>query len=110
MLAVVTADNGQRSNDGGANGVVPLDKSGNRPVNPTFTMPASSTGNGGIDAAMTALAAYNPKWHKLENGGPGNWRFSCSIPDRAEPTKSRTYEAEATSAAGAIQSVLERLR
>ncbi|MFL5329009.1 MAG: hypothetical protein ACJ8C4_08840 [Gemmataceae bacterium] len=108
VLAVVTADNGQPQGTNTA-GVVPLDSTGTRPVNPTYPAPASFTG-GGIDQAMATLSQYNPRWTKLENGGPGIWRFSCSVPDRAEPTKARTFEAEATSAVGAIQNVIERLR
>ena len=103
VVAVVTADNAQTN----GNGVVPLDANGTNPTNPVYT-PASA--GGAIDSAMGTLNTYNPRWTKLESVGPGVWRFSCSVPDKAEPTKSRTFEAEATSAAGAIQNVLDRLK
>ena len=111
VLAVVTADNGSKNN-----GVVPLDSTGVKPVNPTFSPSVPNVGTmvnavgGGIDQSLATLATYNPRWTKLENAGPGSWRFSCSVPDRGEPNKFRTLEAESSTASGAIQSVLERLR
>jgi hypothetical protein len=104
VVAVITADNAQPN----GSGVVPLDANGTKPASPTYT-PTSISG-GGVDQAMATLNTYNPRWSKLESGGPGVWRFSCSVPDRSEPGKNRTLEAEAETAVGAIQNVLDRLR
>jgi len=107
VLAVVTADpnHGQPGTAGqvSAPGVVPLDANGQR------NAPAPATA-GGLDQALAAIAALQPKWHRLEGSTPGTWRFSCSVPDKQEPTKSRTYEAEGPTALAAVQQVLDQIR
>lgn len=109
VLAVVTADpNYGKPTTPTAPGVTPLDSSGVRPTNLTSQPPPPLSG-GGLDQAMATLANLNPKWHRLENQGPGVWRFTCSVPDRIEPSKSRTYETEGATAASAVQAALERI-
>jgi hypothetical protein len=104
VMAVVTADPDYGKPRDGVAGVVPLDATGNHAGS------ASPTGHlGGLEQTLNAIAAYNPKWHKLENAGSGTWRFSCSIPDRNEPNKSRTYENEGVTAMAAVQGVLDRI-
>lgn len=85
-------------------GVVPLDGAGNR----TGGIPTSAMS--GLDQALSAVTAMNPRWQKLEHLGVEGWRFSCSIPDRNEPNKSRTFEGEGLTAMMAVQSVLDRAR
>lgn len=106
VLAVVTADPnyGQPGTASQATspGVVPLDANGQR-VGP---VPLAT---GGLDHALAAVAALHPKWHRLEGSSPGTWRFSCSVPDKQEPSKSRTYEAEGPTALAAVQQVLDRI-
>lgn len=111
VVAVVTA-NPDANN--GSPSVIPLDASGNRPANqqpavvpvatPVSTVPA------GLEQGMSVLNQYGPKWHRLDNVGDGVWRFSCAIPDRAEPTKSRVFEAEGPTGPAALQQVLDRIR
>lgn len=84
-------------------GVVPLDAAGNRTTGPTS---ASS----GLDQVLSQITSMNPRWQKLENMGIEGWRFSCSVPDRNEPNKSRTFEGEGLTAQMAVQAVLDRAR
>ncbi len=104
VLAVVTADPDYGKPRDPVPGVTALDDAGQRPA----TVPVSS-GVGGLEQALATVNGFNPKWHKLENSGAGIWRFSCSIPDRQEPTKSRTYEAEGTTGLAAVQNVLDHI-
>lgn len=104
VMAVITADPNHGRPRDAVSGVVPLDAAGNHSGS------TSSTGQlGGLEQTLNAIAAFNPKWHKLENAGAGSWRFSCSIPDRNEPSKSRTYEGEGVTAMTAVQGVLDRI-
>jgi hypothetical protein len=104
VIAAVTADPDYGKLRDAVSGVVPLDAAGNHAGS------SSPTGHlGGLEQTLNAIAAYNPKWHKLENAGAGSWRFSCSIPDRNEPNKSRTYEGEGVTAMAAVQGVLDRI-
>lgn len=102
VIAVVTADPDFGKPREAVPGVTPLDDSGRGPAPP----PGSAVG--GLESALQSVAAMNPKWHKLENAGSGVWRFTCSIPDRQEPSKSRNYEAEGATALAAVQNVLDR--
>ncbi len=104
VAAVVTADPDYGKPRDAVAGVVPLDSSGNHAGS------AAPTGHlGGLEQSLNAIGSLNPKWHKLENAGAGTWRFSCSIPDRTEPNKSRTYEGEGVTAMAAVQGVLDRI-
>lgn len=104
VLAVVTANPDYGKPREAVPGVVPLDATGNHAGS------GSPTGHlGGLEQSLNAIATFNPRWHKLENAGAGTWRFSCSIPDRNEPNKSRTYEGEGVTAMSAVQGVLDRI-
>jgi hypothetical protein len=105
VLAVVTADPdyGKPKDVPAPPGVVPLDAAGNR----TNVTPTTA---GGLDQALASISNLNPKWQKLEHLGAEGWRFTCSIPDRQEPNKSRTFEGDGPTALLAVQSVLERVR
>jgi hypothetical protein len=49
-------------------------------------------------------------WQRLEMvGETGEWKFSCSIPNRQNPRIRRTYEAKAGDSVAAIRAVLEQL-
>jgi hypothetical protein len=106
VMAVVTADPdyGKPKDVPAPPGVVPLDASGNRTINP------STASTSGLDQALSNVNSMSPKWQKLEQLGVEGWRFTCSIPDRNEPNKSRTFEGEGVSALAAVHSVLERVR
>jgi hypothetical protein len=103
VVAVVTADPNHGQPRESAPGVVPLDESGSKPF-----VPAGSA-VGGLESALSTIGNYQPKWHKLENTGSGVWRFSCAIPDKGDPTKSRNYEAEGPTALAAVQNVISHI-
>jgi hypothetical protein len=104
VIAVVTADPDYGKPKEAVPGVVAVD-----PTAKTVAQPVSSA-VGGLESALANIAAMNPKWHKLESVGSGQWRFSCAIPDRADPTKSRHYEGEGPTAFVAVQNALEHIQ
>jgi hypothetical protein len=109
VLAVVTADpNHGQPADPNPPGVIPLDPTGVRPAT-LASQPPPSLSTSGLDQAFASLANYNPKWHRLDNQGPGVWRFTCSVTDRGDPSKSRTYETEGSTATIAVQAALDRM-
>ncbi len=62
------------------------------------------------EQAQALLAARGVKWQRLETwGDAGNWKFSCSIPNRQNAFISRTYEAQAPSYLAAVQAVLAQI-
>jgi hypothetical protein len=60
------------------------------------------------EQAQALLAAYGLGWQRLEYAD-GVWKFTCSIPNRQNPTLSRTYEGQAKDDLGAIRAVLEKI-
>src|SRR5262249_19040957 len=88
---------------GAATGTPPL-----RPPEPAGNGTARLTGNtapltGSTVPTAPHLASYEQaevaflgkgvKWQRLEIAGEaGEWAFSCSLPDRQNPSMSRTYE------------------
>ena len=49
-------------------------------------------------------------WQRLEMvAESGEWKYSCSIPNRQDPKLRRTYEARAADPVSAIRAVLEQL-
>ncbi len=71
------------------------------------------TGNSQVityEQAQERLAARGVAWQRLETGGEqGEWKFSCSIPNRQNPNVSRTYEARACDFLTAIRAVLDQI-
>jgi hypothetical protein len=61
------------------------------------------------EQAQTILASKGIGWQRLENGDQGDWKFSCSVPSKANPAVSRTYEAHATNYLDAIRAVLDKM-
>src|SRR5262249_8021581 len=97
-------------------GVVTADPPGNS----TGTVPMAGTATGrsngstytritSLEQAQAALDRYSVRWQRLERTQTGDWKFSCSVPDRQDPSKSRTYVAEAATQLGAYQAALERM-
>lgn len=97
----------------------------NRPV-PAATIPSttlafaptvrgSSQPSGGrvttYEQAQSFLAAQGVTWQRLETwGDKGEWRFSCSIPNKQNQYISRNYEAKARDYLAAIQAVIEQMQ
>lgn len=56
------------------------------------------------------LRSRGVTWQRLETyGEQGEWKFSCSVPNRLNRNISRTYEARASAPVAAIQAVLEQM-
>jgi hypothetical protein len=60
------------------------------------------------DQAKQLLQARGVIWHQLE-ARDGQWHFRCSIPDAADPSRSRTFEAIAGDDLSAVRQVLETI-
>ncbi len=60
--------------------------------------------------AQARLTARGVSWQRLETWGEqGDWKFTCSVPNRQNPYISRTYEAEAHDPLSAVRGVLDQL-
>jgi hypothetical protein len=74
--------------------------------------PGAMTGSTNLsyEEAQARLTARGVAWQRLETwGDQGDWKFTCSIPNRQNPYISRTYEAEAHDPLAALHSVLDQL-
>jgi hypothetical protein len=84
------------------------------PVNRPSPIPTLSHGIGAetntYEQAQARITALGPTWQRLESqGNPAEWQFSCSIPNRQNPSISRTYQAQGQTALAAMQAVLEQI-
>jgi hypothetical protein len=62
------------------------------------------------EQAQAVLTAKGVTWQRLETwGDAGEWKFSCSIPNRNNPNIRRTYEARANDSLGALRAVLDQI-
>lgn len=62
------------------------------------------------EQAQAILLSRGVKWQRLETWGDrGEWKFSCSIPNRQNPFISRTYEGRATDYLSAVRAVLGQI-
>lgn len=65
---------------------------------------------GTFEQAQAALTARGVTWQRLETlADAGEWKFSCSVPNRQNPAVNRTYEARARDALSAIQAVIDQI-
>jgi hypothetical protein len=69
-----------------------------------------ATGSMTYEEAQARLTARGVTWQRLESwGDKGDWKFTCSIPNRQNQYISRTYEAEAHDPLSAVRGVLDQL-
>ncbi len=88
-------------------GFAPVSRQGQTVTNPGAT--AGST-NLSYEEAQARLTARGVAWQRLETwGDQGDWKFTCSIPNKQNPYISRTYEAEAHDPFSALHGVLDQL-
>jgi hypothetical protein len=71
-------------------------------------------GQGGdtYEQLQSMLTARGVTWQRLEKwGDEGDWKFSCSIPNKQSPNVSRHYEAKVAGPNGlaAIRAVLDKI-
>lgn len=66
-----------------------------------------------FEEAQQFLVARGVKWQRLQmqSGatGPGEWSFSCTIPNRNNPNNMKTYEAHDKYGREAIQKVIDEI-
>jgi hypothetical protein len=84
------------------------------PVGPSSPRPGLGNSDGSklttYDQAQARLSALGVTWQRLETQGtPAEWQFSCSIPNRQNPSIRRTYQAQGHDSLAAIQAVLEQI-
>jgi len=61
------------------------------------------------EQAQAILAQRGVTWQRLESDPNGEWKFSCSIPNRQNKFISRTYEARGKDYLAAVHAVLEQI-
>lgn len=117
----------------GNNGVMlrppePLGDTGSLPSGPASTPSPMSTpgdpfvaapGTGGsnpgasggvsYEQVVAQLQARGVQGQKPEMVGPGEWKFSCSVPNPANPNQQRTYQARGRDLLEAMQAVLRKI-
>jgi hypothetical protein len=74
--------------------------------------PGTTGGPSGMtyEEAQARLSARGVNWQRLETwGDQGDWKLTCSIPNRQNQYISRTYEAEAHDPLSAVRGVLDQL-
>ncbi len=73
-------------------------------------LPAATPRVATFEQAEDALRARGVTWQRLETApDTGEWKFSCFIPSRDNPSVHRTYEARARDQVAALQAVLEQI-
>jgi hypothetical protein len=85
-------------------GFAPVSRQG-PPVAHFGAMAGSS--NLSYEAAQARLSALGVAWQRLETFG--DWKFTCSIPNKQNPYISRTYEADAHDPLSAVHGVLDQI-
>lgn len=75
-----------------------------------FTLASGTRSSLSYEQAQATLAARGVTWQRLETGTePGEWKFSCSVPNRQNPSIRRFYEARAHEAVSAMRAVIEQM-
>jgi hypothetical protein len=63
-----------------------------------------------LGRALAQVLAREPLWLQWRRlGDTGEWEFSCSVPNRQERNKQRTYKAKAVEKLDAVQAVLRQI-
>jgi hypothetical protein len=87
-------------------GFAPVSRQG-QPATPAAT---SNPSNLSYEEAQARLNTRGVAWQRLESwGDQGDWKFTCSIPNKQNPYISRTYEAEAHDPLSAVHGVLDQI-
>jgi hypothetical protein len=89
---------------------VPAGQPGAPPRQDAPPVPAAAPRVATFEQAEEALSARGVTWQRLETAADtGEWKFSCFIPNRANPNVHRTYEARARDQVAALQAVLDQI-
>jgi hypothetical protein len=63
-----------------------------------------------FEQAQAVLRARGVTWQRLETAGTaGEWKFSCSVPNRQDPNLGQVYEFRAADPLAAIRAVLDQI-
>lgn len=62
-----------------------------------------------FEEAQQFLMARGVKWQNLQTTGEGEWKFSCSIPNKSGSNSMRTYEASDRWGLLAMQKVIDQI-
>jgi hypothetical protein len=77
---------------------------------PPRASPSAPSGITTLEQAQKELDARGVLWQNLVRVGPnGEWKFSCSMPNRQNPRQQRTYEFRANEPIAAIRAVLGQI-
>jgi hypothetical protein len=72
-------------------------------------MPVPSGPIMSYEQAQLVLQSHGVTWQRLETwGDKGQWKFSCSIPNKQNPAIARNFEARANAPIDAIKAVLDQ--
>jgi hypothetical protein len=90
--------------------LTPVSNPGSSP-GPAPARNAPAAGNAtSFEQLQAQMVSRGVLWQRLEMvGDTGGWKYSCSVPNRQNPTLRRTYEARASDPVAAIRAVLEQL-
>jgi hypothetical protein len=78
-----------------------------QPIVPAGGVPAAA---GSVDQALQALESRGVKGFRLEQQrDTGEWRCTCSIPNKQNPTIRRTYLKAAADPLSAVRAVLDEI-
>jgi hypothetical protein len=91
-------------------GFVPASRQPVVGVNPAVDPARPANGHLTYEGAQAQLTARGVTWQRLESwGDQGDWKFTCSVPNRQNAYISRTYEAEAHDPLSAVRGVLDQI-
>ncbi|HZT80539.1 MAG TPA: hypothetical protein VFA26_09960 [Gemmataceae bacterium] len=88
----------------------PADSTSRSGLAPASFVPASGGQVLAFEQAQALLGARGVTWQRLETwGDTGEWKFSCSIPNRQNANIRRTYESRARDPLAAIRGALDQM-
>lgn len=77
--------------------------------------PEPTPGTGGsvrvrtFEEAQQFLTAQGVKWQDLQTTGEGEWKYTCSVPNKGNSSSMRTYEARDRYGLTAMQKVIDQI-
>ncbi len=110
-----TTTSGNTWRGSGASGGVTLNRPEPLDAAPSGSAPGFTPAGGTSrplteEQAWAQVEARGATWQRLETWGEaGEWKFSCSVPNRQNPSVRRFYEARANDRLSAMRAVLEQM-
>jgi hypothetical protein len=88
--------------------IVPVSRTTTDTAQPANEFDRAGRVAGTYEQLQAELAARGMNWYRQEKWGDGV-KFTCTIPNRANPNKARTYEAVAGTDVAALRLVLDQV-